>query len=70
MNKRPTEQGGLGMIEICKKDLSIKCAWVKRLRSEDNANRKALTELFLPEAKEVWWRGKFKYYRCSKFAKK
>ena len=51
------EQGGLGMIDIFKKDISIKCAWVKRLLSQDNASWKKLVEFFIPESEKLVWAG-------------
>ena len=55
--KYSKDQGGLGMIDIFRKDISIKCAWVKRLQSQDNATWKKLVEFFVPEANELVWSG-------------
>ena len=49
----PVTGGGLGLIDICKKDIAMKVQWVKRMIKEDNIKDLAL-ELLPGIGSDIW----------------
>ena len=50
-------EGGLNMIDISSKDISIKSSWVKRLCEKDNTCLQKIASYFIPNADGLFWSG-------------
>ena len=62
-------QGGLSMVDIKKKNIALKCAWVKRLNADATASWKALAESYFPGTNGAFWEGNLSYCDCLRILK-
>ena len=53
-------EGGLNMIDISSKDISIKSNWVKRLCNKNNTGLHKIANYFIPNADGLFWSGNLK----------
>ena len=53
----PISEGGLNMVDVYSKEISIKCNWVKMLISDTNANWKILANMLIPGEGNSFWEG-------------
>ena len=53
-------EGGLNMIDVSSKDISMKCSLVKRLCDENNTSLQKIANYFIPNADGLFWSGNLK----------
>ena len=53
-------EGGLGMLDVCSKDIAMKCNWVKRLNDNSNCYWKVFARHYIPNADKLFWTGNLK----------
>ena len=54
------DEGGLDMVDIYSKNISIKCKWIKKLIDPNASFLKSMACYFIPDADRLFWSGNLK----------